>query len=595
MKEVLHPGRARAALPQLSPGGEHIAVVQQVAGSYELFLTSLGPDNTQLSSVGPAILTDYWWSPDGQAIFASVDEGGAERNVLVRIGLDGATKRLTGDGHSSRIIGAHSGVVIVRSVDPDTGRASISRHTADGHPIAPQALVTVKEDDMLTVAQSGEVVATTRTADGSVVMTFLGIDGQVVRRRVIDSTSPDDVFRLIACGPQGSTLFALLGRSASTTDLVHLGLSRAADHFQTIAHHEDYDIRQIRLLAGRPVLFSRYGPGRRWSGLNFPGTEGLRVLRSLLQCTDDDFDVLGVRHDRWIIEHQGIDGGRRFSVFFPRTGEVSKIADRYLPFSTGTRRRAISVLARDGVRLDAFLTSSGEPDCLPLVLLIHGGPWACDHDGFDIDAFWLAALGYACLQVNFRGSTGRGDGFRALGNKQWGTGILDDLVDAVAAVRDNYGVSAATVAMGSSFGGLAALLVAAREGRALAGAVAAYAPTNLVSLVERTVAKGGWRADLYRERIGDPSADRAALWRASPVAQTGHIECPILLASGQVDARVGDSHDEFVSRLRMRGVAVDAIAFANEGHLIQRDANRRFYEAHVARFLADVFSQGLPR
>ena len=57
---------------------------------------------------------------------------------------------------------------------------------------------------------------------------------------------------------------------------------------------------------------------------------------------------------------------------------------------------------------------------LPLVLMVHGGPWGRDTWGFDPDAQWLANRGYAVLQVNFRGSTGYGKAFLNAGDRQWG-------------------------------------------------------------------------------------------------------------------------------------------------------------------------------
>ena len=63
--------------------------------------------------------------------------------------------------------------------------------------------------------------------------------------------------------------------------------------------------------------------------------------------------------------------------------------------------------------------------------MVHGGPWGRDNWGYNPMAQWLANRGYACLQVNFRGSTGYGKTFLNAGNKQWGKAMHDDLIDAV--------------------------------------------------------------------------------------------------------------------------------------------------------------------
>ena len=79
----------------------------------------------------------------------------------------------------------------------------------------------------------------------------------------------------------------------------------------------------------------------------------------------------------------------------------------------------VRITARDGVELVAYLTrASAEPT--PMVLLVHGGPWARDFWGFNAQAQWFANRGYAVLQVNYRGSSGYSKTFLLMGDKQWG-------------------------------------------------------------------------------------------------------------------------------------------------------------------------------
>ena len=71
------------------------------------------------------------------------------------------------------------------------------------------------------------------------------------------------------------------------------------------------------------------------------------------------------------------------------------------------------VRARDGLELVSYLTlPDGEElkpkSPLPMVLLVHGGPWARDGYGYNSHHQWLANRGYAVLSVNFRGSVGFG-------------------------------------------------------------------------------------------------------------------------------------------------------------------------------------------
>lgn len=72
----------------------------------------------------------------------------------------------------------------------------------------------------------------------------------------------------------------------------------------------------------------------------------------------------------------------------------------------------VTITARDGLTLNSYLTLpvGARPEGLPLVLVVHGGPWHRDSWGFDPTVQLLANRGYAVLQVNFRGSTGYGKG-----------------------------------------------------------------------------------------------------------------------------------------------------------------------------------------
>src|SRR5262249_44835210 len=95
--------------------------------------------------------------------------------------------------------------------------------------------------------------------------------------------------------------------------------------------------------------------------------------------------------------------------------------------------KPVTLESRDGLVLVSYLTLPVglEAKKLPMVLLVHGGPWYRDSWGYNAEAQWLANRGYAVLQVNFRGSTGFGKKFLDAGNKEWGGKMHDDLIDAV--------------------------------------------------------------------------------------------------------------------------------------------------------------------
>src|SRR5690606_41795105 len=87
---------------------------------------------------------------------------------------------------------------------------------------------------------------------------------------------------------------------------------------------------------------------------------------------------------------------------------------------------------------------------VPLVLLVHGGPWARDAYGYSNWQQWLATRGYAVLSVNYRGSTGCDKDFTSAGDGEWAAGMHDDLIDAVQWAGES---GTTTAAKGASVGG----------------------------------------------------------------------------------------------------------------------------------------------
>mgnify|MGYP000849100905 CR=1 FL=1 len=125
------------------------------------------------------------------------------------------------------------------------------------------------------------------------------------------------------------------------------------------------------------------------------------------------------------------------------------------------------VKSRDDFNLVCYLTlppgsdarGAGRPDApVPMVLLVHGGPWARDAWGFNGYHQFLANRGYAVLSVNYRGSTGFGKRFLNAGNKEWAGKMHDDLIDAVDwAVKEKIAQPDKVAIMGGSYGGYATL------------------------------------------------------------------------------------------------------------------------------------------
>ena len=266
--------------------------------------------------------------------------------------------------------------------------------------------------------------------------------------------------------------------------------------------------------------------------------------------------------------------------------------------------KPLIITARDGLNLPAYLTlpPGKAPRGLPLVLLVHGGPWGRDTWGQVSTVQWLANRGYAVLQVNFRASTGYGKKFLNAGNRQWGLAMHDDLIDSVNwAVKEGVADPKKVAIMGGSYGGYATLAGLAFTPDTFACGVDIVGPSNLFTLLNSIPPY--WAA--YRRqlvsRMGDPdnAQDKELLTRASPLFSADKIKAPLLIGQGANDPRVKPAESEqIVAVMEKNGLPVTYVLYPDEGHGFVRPDNRIDFFARAEGFLSKCLggrAEPLPR
>lgn len=256
--------------------------------------------------------------------------------------------------------------------------------------------------------------------------------------------------------------------------------------------------------------------------------------------------------------------------------------------------RPVRFEARDGLEIPAYLTlpRGVEPEGLPMVLLVHGGPWARDGWGYDAEAQLLANRGYAVLQVNYRGSTGFGKDFYNAAVGEFAGEMHDDLVDGVRwAVEEGVADPGRVGIYGGSYGGYATLVGLTFTPEVFACGVDYVGPSSLITLIEsfppywRPFLEGSW----FRF-VGDPSDPevREELKARSPLFHAENIEDPLLVVQGANDPRVTKREsDQLVVALRDRGVKVGYLVAENEGHGFSNPDNRLALYRSMETFFAD--------
>ena len=185
----------------------------------------------------------------------------------------------------------------------------------------------------------------------------------------------------------------------------------------------------------------------------------------------------------------------------------------------------VSFAARDGLEIHGYLTlpPGASASGLPMVLNVHGGPWARDMWGYDPEAQWLANRGYACLQVNFRGSTGYGKEFVNAGDREWGAKMHDDLVDAV---RWTVSEGIADPGEGRDLRRLIRRLRPRSPGRRLlrrsSGAPwTSSGPSSLITLIQSIPPYWSTLRSTFTQRVGNPETEPEFLESRSPLFYRG--------------------------------------------------------------------------
>ncbi|HEX7284901.1 MAG TPA: S9 family peptidase [Candidatus Angelobacter sp.] len=251
-------------------------------------------------------------------------------------------------------------------------------------------------------------------------------------------------------------------------------------------------------------------------------------------------------------------------------------------------QKPIIIPARDGFKLVSYLTLPpwGPAKDLPLIMLVHGGPWARDEWGFDPQGQLLANRGYAVLQVNYRASTINEPTMNAA-NGRIGTLTDDDITDAAQwAIREGIAERKRVGIMGASFGGYSTLRALTLHPDLYACGVDVVGPSDLATLMSSI--PDYWKPVKKRwlRRIGDVSNDAALNQSLSPLYHADKIRVPLLIGHGANDPRVKITQSEkIVETIRGNGGKVTFVVYPDEGHGFGRPENVMDFDGRTEEFL----------
>ena len=290
--------------------------------------------------------------------------------------------------------------------------------------------------------------------------------------------------------------------------------------------------------------------------------------------------------DKFIIRTYSDRSLGSYYYYDKNTNELKKLSDvsPWLQEEDLSEMKPVSFTSRDGLNINGYLSlpPGADPENLPVVLLVHGGPWVRDTWTYSPEAQFLANRGYAVFKVNYRGSTGYGKKFWELSFRQWGRKMQDDLTDGVKWLINRGIADPKRIAIyGGSYGGYAVLAGLTFTPELYACGIDYVGVSNLFTFMKSIPPYWKPYLEMMYEMVGNPEKDKELMHDASPVFHVDKIKAPLFIAQGRMDPRVNvNESNQMVEALKRRGIDVPYMVKDNEGHGFRNEENRfEFYEA----------------
>ena len=600
-------GNPTRAAGKISPDGQWLSWLAPKDGVLNIWMAPAdNPDQAKaMTDATDRPIRQYFWSPDSQSLLYIQDKGGDENFLLYGVNIASGEETTLTPFENTR-------VDIVGGSESIRDKILVGLNNRD-----PQF-----HDVHLLDLNSGEL---TLVLENNGYAGFMADDTLTVRMalcqneaggtdyfRVVDNSVESDPFSSTAMEDSlttnpagytndGSILYWLDSRGRNTAALYAEDVATGkrtliaeddkADIGGTIRDRESGKVQAYSvnyLKTEWTALDADIGASLDWLGTQLEGEYGISSR------TDDD--------QTWIVWNDPLTAPTATYIYDRRAQTLTPfyVTRPELEGAPLQPMYPVEIASRDGLTLPSYLTLSagvamdddGNPSASsPMVLLVHGGPWARDDYGFNSIHQMLANRGYAVLSVNFRGSTGFGKDFLNAANKQWGLAMHDDLIDATNwAIAQGITGKDQVAIMGGSYGGYATLAGLAFTPETFACGLDIVGPSNLETLLDTIPPYWAPLVKIFHERMGNPGSEGglALLKAASPLYKADQITKPLLIAQGANDPRVKQAEsDQIVGAMKDAGIPVTYVLYPDEGHGFAKPTNNIAFFAIAENFLAE--------
>lgn len=589
-------GNPTKASPRISPDGLHLAYLAPVNNVLNVWVGSVtGNEYYPVTNDTERGIRSYFWAPNNKHILYVQDTGGNENWRLY------ATDVQT---HETRDLTPFDDVQ-VQIIDqdkhfPDELLIAMNKENPQVHDVYN---LNIASGALTLVAQNpgniaGWVVDTKFKVRGAMAARADGGMDLLVREteqdewRTLFGWNSDDALTSGALGftHDGQALYIQDSRHVNAGRLIALNLTTNEE--TVIAEDAQYDVGTVMVHPDTYEIQAVAFDKDRVEWVVLDATIQIDFDR-ISDIHQGDFSVVS-RDDAdetWLVAFNVDNGPVPYYAYHRKAQSAEFLFDNMPDLSAYTlaHTEPVTFSARDGLIIHGYLTRPvGQQTNLPMVINVHGGPWARDTWGFNPEAQWFANRGYACFEINYRGSTGYGKDFLNAGNKEWGRKMHYDLVDGMQwAVQQGIADPQKVAIYGGSYGGYAALVGATMTPELFRCAVDIVGPSNLITLIQTIPPYWSTAMAAFKMRVGDPETEEEFLKSRSPLSHVDNIKIPMLIAQGANDPRVKQTESEqIVEAMKSKGIPYEYMLFPDEGHGFAKPENRIKFYAAAEKFLA---------
>ena len=592
---------------RLSPDGKWLSWIAPRDGVLNIHVApAANPAAARaLTSESKRPIRQYYWTPDSRQILFINDKGGDENFLLYGVDVTSGEQRTLTPFEKTRVR-----IVNISNEVPDRILVGINNRDPKWHDVHSLDLRTGKLTPVLTNEggyanfladeQLNIRIAAKSRPDGGT--DFYRVSNNKVEAKPFEEVTLEDSQTTEPLGftADGKTLYWLDSRGRDTAAAIAQDV--ATGRKTVIARNARADIggAMANPRTGRLEAYAVNYLKNEWIPLGGAVKGDLDFLRRRLK---GEFSVSSRTRadDRWIVAEDPVTAPSSAYLYDRKAKALTKLytSRPELEGAPLAAMHPVEIKTRDGLTMVSYLTlpvgsdpdGNGRPDqAVPMVLVVHGGPWGRDTYGYDGTAQWLANRGYAVLSPNFRASTGFGKKFTSAGDLQWGRKMQDDLDDAVAwAVGRGVAAADKVAIMGGSYGGYAVLAGLAFTPERFACGVDIVGPSNLNTLLGTIPPYWEALKAQFYKRMGDPTTaeGQALLKERSPLFQADRIRRPLLIGQGANDPRVNVAESQqIVDAMKAKNIPVTYVLFPDEGHGFARPQNNIAFNAVAENFLA---------